>query len=109
MRHRLRSFVAALVVVLGGSLTAPSTASAVGLGQFCGGIAAFRCDRGLFCERAPGTCRFPDFGGICVRIPRICTFVYRPVCGCNGKTYSNDCIRQRARVSKLHDGPCRRP
>src|SRR5262245_10061448 len=103
---RLRGFLTVLMVAFSVAWLVPTSAPAAGLGQFCGGIAAIKCDRGLFCERAAGTCRFPDFGGTCQRVPRICPRIFRPVCGCNGKTYANDCVRQAARVSKAHDGRC---
>ena len=32
--------------------------------------------------------------------------IVAPVCGCNNKTYGNDCLRQHAKVSKSHDGKC---
>jgi len=83
-----------------------SDAGAAGVGQFCGGFAGIKCDRGLWCQLNTGQCRFGDASGTCARVPRFCPLIFRPVCGCDGKTYSNDCVRQRHRVSKAHDGKC---
>jgi hypothetical protein len=97
---------AALGIATALTLLAPSGASAAGAGQFCGGIAGIRCAPGLFCEYAGGRCGIADAGGKCLRRPRLCPRIFRPVCGCNGKTYSNDCVRQAAGVSKRHHGRC---
>jgi hypothetical protein len=59
-----------------------------------------------FCEFPEGECKGP---GKCVNklINGGCAAIWTPVCGCDGKTYSNDCSRNMADVSKKHDGECK--
>jgi len=83
-----------------------SEPAAARVGAKCGGFAGLTCGRHEFCERPAGICFFPDVEGTCVHTPGVCNKIYRPVCGCNGQTYGNDCERQRAKVSKAHDGRC---
>ncbi len=77
-------------------------------GDFCGGIAAghFKCDDGLFCQFTAGTCGKGDAGGTCVKPSMFCPLFYKPVCGCDGKTYGNTCQLTGGKTSFAHDGAC---
>ena len=102
MKTGLLVSLAALALLI----AAPSGANAVG--QTCGGIFPLPCGPGEFCQFKVGVCGKGDQQGTCARIPQVCTRIFKPVCGCDGKTYGNDCERQAAEVSKLHNGKCRK-
>ncbi len=76
-------------------------------GEFCAGIAGIQCERGLVCDMSENDFCGADLGGTCVRPePIACPRHVRPVCGCDGNTYNNDCERAAAFVAKAHDGVC---
>ena len=73
----------------------------------CDGLAGRPCPTtGQFCDHSTGICNVPDGAGTCATKPTACTQVSAPVCGCDGHTYDNDCLRQAVAVSKMNDGPC---
>jgi hypothetical protein len=72
----------------------------------CGGVAGTPCNKIAFCEFPTNTCGVSDQTGMCRAVPGTCPPTPSPVCGCDAVTYSNDCLREKARVSKAHDGAC---
>ncbi|HMB51705.1 MAG TPA: Kazal-type serine protease inhibitor domain-containing protein [Thermoanaerobaculia bacterium] len=75
-------------------------------GEPCGGIQGLTCPEGKVCDLPAGMCRGADLMGVCRPQPDACPRIFRPVCGCDGKTYPNDCERLRAGAQKSHDGEC---
>ena len=74
----------------------------------CGGIIGAPCEDGGLCELPPGQCSTADLQGHCVERPEACIQIFDPVCGCDGRTYGNDCERRAAGAQLAHYGPCPR-
>lgn len=72
----------------------------------CGGIAGLQCPSGLVCVMTGA--RHPDQAGLCQQIAgqTLCPAIFRPVCGADGKTYSNRCVAKRAEATIVHPGQC---
>ena len=72
----------------------------------CGGGAQFACPTDSFCDLGKENCGGIDHKGICKKIPHNCDNEKKPVCGCNHKTYTNQCIANASKVSVAHQGTC---
>jgi hypothetical protein len=102
----LRKLVIIAFVGIASLAYSVSSAGAVLPGQMCGGSAGIPCDNELWCEMQSGHCQRAAAAGVCSAIPRVCNRIFKPVCGCDGRTYSNDCERRSHRASKKRDGAC---
>lgn len=60
------------------------------------------CSTKEFCARA--TCG--DVAGTCEHAPVLCDEDAHPVCGCDGITYWNDCLRRAAGITSMTQNEC---
>jgi hypothetical protein len=90
-----------------GSAGTPSTGGTVGTATICGGLRGAQCASGQYCDfPISAKCGAADQTGTCQPIPGVCNDIYKPVCGCDDKTYANDCEAAAEGVSVVSDGAC---
>lgn len=107
MRARFNGLIVAILIAMLGVAISLNKSEAANLGEACGGAANITCNSALWCQKTTGgQCTTADAAGQCDKAPAFCMQIHRPVCGCNGKTYANDCERQKARVQLDYVGAC---
>jgi len=75
--------------------------------QLCGSRGLPGCPQGQFCAFPPeADCGRADAPGVCTRRPEVCIQIFDPVCGCDGRTYSNACQANSEGVSVDPRGDC---
>ncbi|MGE5788187.1 MAG: Kazal-type serine protease inhibitor domain-containing protein, partial [Myxococcales bacterium] len=73
----------------------------------CGGITGKACAKGQYCKyELAAKCGAADQTGTCAAIPEVCTAMWKPVCGCDDKTYGNECAAALAGVAVASEGEC---
>lgn len=73
----------------------------------CGGFAGITCEGDKWCDYPDGSfCGGADEFGACKQRPEACAQVIDEVCGCDGLTYSNECVANNEGVDAASDGAC---
>jgi hypothetical protein len=92
-----------------GSIAVTEITAAVGYaltgcgdGRACNGVR--QCERYQVCDVRDPTCS--SAAGMCEPQPVACSLNFDPVCGCDGVTYSNDCLRLMAGAPLERVGAC---
>jgi hypothetical protein len=86
---------------------APPGAPKVSADGSCGGIQGLACPDKQYCSYPlDARCGAADQMGKCTPIADMCTQQFDPVCGCNDKTYPNDCYAAREGISVAKKGEC---
>jgi len=76
----------------------------IGKGKKCGPWLGGGCAKGQVCNLQ--SCK-KGGGGFCVPKPVNCPTIKKPVCGCDNKTYANDCVRIKAGVGLNYAYACK--
>jgi hypothetical protein len=76
-------------------------------GKVCGARAGDTCGPDEYCAYEAGQyCGAADATAFCKPRPEMCTKDYRPVCGCDNRTYGNACTAAAAGQGILQVGEC---